>query len=114
MKKKEDYPRKCLSLSAAMRQSKRFRKHYYSEAYVLAIKAMHCLSCRKRPCHAHHVKTKGAGGTYRDLVPLCPKHHMELHNSGRKTFAAGHSVNLTEQAERIYLLLAPMRGDNEK
>jgi len=92
------------------RRSRRFKRHYYSEAYVLAIKAMHCVVCLKRPCHAHHVRTKAAGGDYSDLVPLCPTHHMEVHNSGVKTFHDKHpAVNLTEEAERVYLLLSPLR-----
>lgn len=92
------------------RRSRRFMKHYYSEAYVLTIKSMGCVVCLKRPCHAHHVKTKGAGGDYSDLVPLCPTHHMEVHNSGVKTFHSKHpSVDLTEEAEKTYILLSPLR-----
>ena len=50
-------------------------------------------SVRKRPCcacgkwgdiHAHHIKTRGAGGgdTFENLLPLCMSHHTEIHKIG--------------------------------
>ena len=38
------------------------------------------------PIDPHHVRSRGAGGTARDLVPLCRIHHSMFHTFGRHTF----------------------------
>jgi Putative HNHc nuclease len=53
--------------------------------------------CKFKPCHIcgttkadpHHVKSKKSGGhdIERNLVPLCRKHHSEVHTIGLVTFA---------------------------
>lgn len=46
-----------------------------------------CIICNK-PQHTHHKTTRGAGGADKEnnLMPLCLKHHNELHTIGKKTF----------------------------
>ncbi len=44
--------------------------------------------------HAHHVKTKGAGGLDNQVVPLCNFHHGEIHTIGRDTFENKYGVRL--------------------
>ena len=36
----------------------------------------------------HHLKTRGAGGSddYENIMPLCRKHHTEIHSSGKNRF----------------------------
>ena len=51
--------------------------------------------------HAHHVKSRGAGGGYKDLVGLCLWHHDEIHKSGKRTFAERHGVDLASEAARL-------------
>lgn len=51
--------------------------------------------------HAHHDKTRGAGGTSRHLVGLCAVHHMKLHDLGRLTFSRLYGVDLGAEAERL-------------
>jgi len=49
------------------------------------VRQMPCSVCnKKRPIHPHHLKTRGSGGddTLANLVPLCPKHHVEIHQYG--------------------------------
>ena len=43
----------------------------------------------------HHVKSRGAGGNSRDLVPVCRKHHELYHLMGRDTFDERFSTNPT-------------------
>ena len=106
--------RKGINKVNAARRSKRFSKHYHSEAYVITIKAMACLVCKTTPCHAHHVVTRAAGGTFKDLVPLCVRHHKELHDSGVHTFSKKYDgVDLTAAAKRVYHLMSPLRGDQK-
>lgn len=52
--------------------------------------------------HAHHVRSVGAGGTEKDLVPLCAVHHQELHTIGRWTFLSKYGVDLSALAERLW------------
>lgn len=56
--------------------------------------------------HAHHVRTGTGGGMGlkpddRHTVPLCPAHHLELHNGGAMTFEARHGVRLRAFAELL-------------
>ena len=68
---------------------------------------MDCLvpDCTRRPIDPHHHPTVGAGGTYRDLTPLCGGmygHHQEFHSVGQATFQASHGLDLKAAAEKIY------------
>jgi len=51
----------------------------------------------------HHVKSRGAGGTYKDLAPLCAWHHHCIHNEGKKTFAKRHSKDLAAVANSLFV-----------
>jgi hypothetical protein len=48
-----------------------------------------CIVCNKKGIDYHHIKSRGAGGTDHDwnLLPLCRKHHTEVHKIGLRTFA---------------------------
>lgn len=43
---------------------------------------------------AHHVRSKGAGGTDREVVNLCDAHHREGHDHGWMTFERKYQVDL--------------------
>ncbi len=53
------------------------------------------------PIEAAHVKSRGAGGDRRDLVPLCQAHHREQHTLGVKGFNEAHSINLRTAAAAL-------------
>jgi len=91
------------------------RARAYAEAYGErggAVRAMRCVcwapslgmpwakSC-SGPIEAAHVRSRGAGGTRRDLVPLCQGHHREQHARGVVTFEKTYGVNLDAEARRI-------------
>lgn len=68
-----------------------------------AVRAMACVvgqGCRGR-IHAAHARSRGAGGTRRDLVPLCELHHREQHQRGIKTFEADHGLDLAGEAAKV-------------
>lgn len=44
--------------------------------------------------HAHHVKTRGAGGGDEWCVSLCARHHRLLHDTGRLEFISRYGVDL--------------------
>lgn len=55
--------------------------------------------CCIKPCNnyivdPHHVKTRGAGGKDEEnLIPLCRKHHTELHTIGRMSFQIKYDLD---------------------
>jgi len=48
-----------------------------------------CIACSQQGVDLHHIKTRGAGGcdSYFNLMPLCRKHHTEVHKIGMRKFA---------------------------
>lgn len=52
----------------------------------------------------HHVRSRGAGGRdHKNIVPLCRKHHTELHTIGKVTFEDKYKLGeLILLAGRIY------------
>ncbi len=60
--------------------------------------------CTAGPCQPAHVKSRGASGGRFDIIPLCAAHHREQHDTGIKTFAAWHGLDLRAEADRIALM----------
>lgn len=58
------------------------------------MKALPCAvsRCSNAPSDCAHVKTRAAGGTHRDTIPLCRIHHVEQGNIGIKTFAERYNL----------------------
>jgi hypothetical protein len=52
-----------------------------------------CCVCGDSPCDPHHLKSRGAGGTDRDTVPLCRTHHDMAHQMGAVTFWSLHQLD---------------------
>lgn len=77
----------------------------------------HLAWVRLQPCcagrcqgrgEAHHVRTAANSGTGikppdTDSVPLCRKHHAELHKGGAWTFQTTHEIDLEAVAARMRL-----------
>nr|WP_249810654.1 MULTISPECIES: ERF family protein [unclassified Bradyrhizobium] len=60
-----------------------------SKAHLLFIRAQPCLVCKQTPSDAHHVKfaqprTLGRKVSDEFTVPLCRKHHRQLHRHGNE------------------------------
>lgn len=80
-----------------------------SPKHLAAVRKLPCclglVSCHG-PIHAHHVRTAATSGTglkpsdYQ-TVPLCERHHREIHNHGSTTFAERHEVDLLAIADMI-------------
>lgn len=58
------------------------------------------LAC-EGPIHAHHVKTRGAGGGDEWAVSLCAWHHDRFHANGRETFRQTYGVDLEQMAQEF-------------
>jgi len=67
-------------------------------SYHRYVQELPCILADRHECAAavgHHVKSVGAGGKdYANEVPLCLRHHEEVHRTGRETFEERHGVDL--------------------
>lgn len=71
-----------------------------SDHYLRFVSSFPCLIC-SRPADAHHaIGQAGTGIKPSDFgtVPLCRLHHVELHQSGPRTFEDSHGLQLIEAA----------------
>lgn len=66
------------------RNAKRYARDFGSKADWIRDKP--CLVCGTKPSDPHHWPTRGAGGTSKDLIPLCRTHHVEFHTMGVDTW----------------------------
>jgi hypothetical protein len=60
-----------------------------SKAHLVFVASQPCLVCEAKPCDAHHLKIarpRSLGRKVSDefTVPLCRKHHQELHRHGNE------------------------------
>jgi hypothetical protein len=62
---------------------------------------------------AAHVKSRGAGGTSKHLIPLCTAHHHEQHAVGIQTFAAKYGLDLEALAAEYELRFRSLTKDEE-
>ena len=49
----------------------------------------------------HHLKSRAAGGLDEDTVPLCMKHHAEIHTLGRRRFEERYGLDLFAVRDRM-------------
>jgi hypothetical protein len=64
---------------------------------VVHLRGVGVLRCEGK-VEAHHVRTRGAGGTAADLVGLCALHHWRLHHIGRQSFDRMYGLELEKLA----------------
>lgn len=78
------------------RRRRRYARNFSDKADW--IREQPCDVCGRRPSDPHHHPTVGAGGTKRDLMPLCRDHHTlgpdAYHRLGAVTFAKRHDLDL--------------------
>lgn len=61
-----------------------------------------CVACGRRPpSDPAHVRSRGAGGTDSDAVPLCRGCHQAQHVEGIATFQRRRGLDLEEWARRM-------------
>lgn len=83
-----------------------FKKHFGSRRRVQIISAIPCIICNTSPSENAHVISKAAGGTWKDVVPMCHRHHLEQHQTGIKTFQEKYKINLIEISKK-YAIIVP-------
>ena len=82
--------------------------------YIRWIRKQGCLVCH-RYAQAHHIHFGGVGTKGSDLetVPLCWKHHMELHAKGQLTFEHKYKLDLQREAARLLEMYLSALKDGE-
>ncbi|MEO8320767.1 MAG: ERF family protein, partial [Bradyrhizobium sp.] len=104
-----------------------------SKAHLRFVGSQPCLICQQTPCDAHHLKfsqPRSLGSKVSDefTVPLCRKHHQQLHQHGNElAWWANMQVAPSEIAKELWLssqqipspeahslLLRPMPAQAEK
>lgn len=80
-----------------------------SESFLKYIRSLNCLVAEDwgHECigkiHAHHVRSRGAGGgDEANVVPLCFYHHRRVHDMGRLTFQKHYVTNFKLMAHEIH------------
>jgi hypothetical protein len=66
-----------------------------------ACRRLPCCVCARRPSDPAHVRSRGAGGTDSDCVPLCSRCHREQHDKGIETFQKKHNIVLEVVAAEL-------------
>lgn len=83
-----------------VRRARLFRQQFGSPERVAWLHRQPCCACGETgDIHAHHVVSRGAGGTADDLVPMCATCHRHAHDMGRRTFEAEYDIDLAVWAE---------------
>lgn len=69
-------------------------KRIVSKALIDYYKSQGCAVCGWKPCDAHHLKSRGAGGddVPENLISLCRRHHTEIHQIGKRKFLAKYGL----------------------
>lgn len=83
------------------RRKREFARAYGSKARARWTKRLPCLICRKCPTEVAHVRSRAAGGTAAETVPLCREHHREQHDTGVESFEARHGIDLADEARAV-------------
>lgn len=83
------------------RRSKQWVRAFGSADRVEWTQAQPCVICGATPCEVAHIKSRGAGGSADDTIPLCTRHHREQHDAGIETFASRYGCNLEAWAARV-------------
>lgn len=83
----------------AARKKKAYARDFGDKAAY--VRSLPCVICHEPgPSDPHHHPTRAAGGTSKDLVPLCFAHHREVHE-GFESFEARHGIDMRAKAARI-------------
>lgn len=81
------------------------------------VRALPCAACGALPPSDphHHEHTRGAGGKWKHIVPLCRRCHnaVDAPWGGKETFEREHGVDLTDLARRLAAASGPATEADE-
>ncbi len=80
----------------AQRKREKFKRQFHSDEFLAFTRMQPCAVCFRYPCQAAHNPSRAAGGTWRDVSPMCPHHHREQHTVGVETFQKAHGIDFKQ------------------
>lgn len=83
------------------KRAKQRRERDFGEQAELARRSPCCACGSPPPSEPAHVRSRGAGGTAKDIAALCSSCHHEQHRHGIKTFQERHGVDLAAEAAKL-------------
>lgn len=88
---------------------------HVDEGYLSYIRSLACVVCGRGPADAHHVTTRGAGGSDYATVPLCREHHTQVHRMGHHQLERVHGVDLWREVARCLIeYMGGKHGEDSK
>jgi hypothetical protein len=93
-------PRKRINPYNAERAQRLFERQFHSDEFVKWVQGHGCSipGCDRGPVEAAHSVSRGAGGTWADVLPLCRSHHREQHDLGVQTFSSKYGIDMAALA----------------
>ena len=89
------------------RRKELFKRNFHSKERVEKINNMSCsvIGCKNKNIANAHMKSRGAGGDYKSIIPLCHQHHQEEHQIGNGVFLRKYGINVKEKIKEVRELL---------
>jgi hypothetical protein len=98
------------------RRAERWADGYHSGEFVEWVKSHPCCvpACGRADIEVAHVRSRGAGGSWQNVVPLCGAHHRRSHTEGIKTFERSIGFPLADVAAEMYRRWTDLHPDAEE
>ena len=97
----------------AKKKRDKFAREFCSDERIQHVKDLGCLvqmhGHTPGPCsdaiHNHHTQNGGMGrkGDFDTIVPLCVRHHREVHDKGVRTFEKTYGLDLALSADAVQI-----------
>lgn len=99
--RQRDRPRAPIPARNEDRAQKLFERNYFSEDFVKWTKGQPCVVSGKKsqrgdPVVSAHVRGKGAGGRWSDVVPMLASIHDDLHQLGPSKWEAKYEFRFAD------------------
>lgn len=75
-------------------------RSFHSEGYVKWVRMQECVECGGWPSEVAHTRSRGAGGTWQDTIPLCPTCHRRQHDQGWSSLSIDREAEAAKLRER--------------
>lgn len=87
--------------SAAKKKREKFARQFHSAEYVEWSNKQPCVACEWSATsviltQCAHNPSRGAGGTWENVSPLCPSCHGEQHGWGAETFQQKYGIRFKQ------------------
>lgn len=112
---RERKPRKRIRPVNRERLSRRREVQYGPAGFLDWLHSLGCSvpSCGAADIEAAHATSRGAGGTWEDLLPLCTRHHRMQHDKGVKSFERYVGFSLEDVAASVHQRWRAFAGETE-